>query len=193
MRSLMPEVRPKLNTKTLRPHLMRSNCNVPSIDGFSCPSQMVRCSERHGSLDHLYLSRLRAEGVVGHVAMILSVCYSTFFFIPVISILSSVLIIYCIFCILLVIHAEPGLCCRLCHPDDLRHLTVQCPKPCTHVLQPCGHPCPKLCYQDCGLCTRPTPDLLLPCGHTAHDIPCHRLNVSHCTSCIAYRGMTQSS
>ncbi|KAL0023606.1 hypothetical protein WJX77_006297 [Trebouxia sp. C0004] len=65
-------------------------------------------------------------------------------------------------------------CPRLCHPDDSRHVTVQCPKACTHVLQPCGHPCPKLCYQDCGLCTRPMPNLLLPCGHTAHDIPCHR-------------------
>lgn len=65
-------------------------------------------------------------------------------------------------------------CYRLCHPDDPGHLTVRCPKPCPREMKPCGHPCSKLCYQDCGLCMRPTPAVPLPCGHTAHDLPCHK-------------------
>ena len=63
-------------------------------------------------------------------------------------------------------------CCRLCHPDDPRHLTLECLKPCTHELQPCGHPCRKLCHETCGPCTHPIPETLLPCGHTALNLPC---------------------
>ena len=66
------------------------------------------------------------------------------------------------------------LCDRLCHPDDPHHVTVQCLKPCTQVLQPCGHPCTKLCYQECGDCIQPIPSINLSCGHTLHNVPCHR-------------------
>ena len=67
-------------------------------------------------------------------------------------------------------------CMGMSRWQTMTHLKLAglCPKPCTHVLQPCGHPCPKLCYQECGLCSHPIPHLMLPCGHIANDLPCHR-------------------
>ncbi|CAM9859532.1 unnamed protein product [Hapterophycus canaliculatus] len=60
-----------------------------------------------------------------------------------------------------------------CHPDDPRHLGVRCSEPCPRLLQPCEHPCPGLCGDDCGPCVQRIKVVDLPCGHQANNVPCN--------------------
>ncbi len=77
-------------------------------------------------------------------------------------------------------------CCRQCHPDDRAHQTVKCSKECQLLHQPCGHPCTKMCHEECGLCMRGIPNVPLPCGHVAILLPCHMYVTHHlCTKCTA--------
>ena len=67
-------------------------------------------------------------------------------------------------------------CTQFCHFIDRAHEHQKCFKPCLRVPGQCafGHPCKKLCYQDCGECQVRMPDVKLACGHmrnvTCHDI-----------------------
>jgi hypothetical protein len=58
--------------------------------------------------------------------------------------------------------------------DDQAHKAGRCMEPCDRM-RACGHPCNRLCYEDCGPCqeliSEPTP---LPCGHSATNLRCHK-------------------
>ncbi|CAM9107878.1 unnamed protein product, partial [Hapterophycus canaliculatus] len=58
-------------------------------------------------------------------------------------------------------------CVRRCHPDDPHHLGVHCSEPCPRLLQPCDHPCQRLCGDECGPCLLRIKVVDLPCGHQA--------------------------
>lgn len=80
-------------------------------------------------------------------------------------------------------------CCRQCHPDDRAHQAVKCPKDCQLLHQPCGHPCIKMCHEECGLCMRGIPNVPLPCGHVASLLPCHMYVTHHLLHAISCWGV----
>lgn len=43
-------------------------------------------------------------------------------------------------------------CARMCHPDDAQHSGARCSQKCLRLHQACEHPCPLMCYQECGKC-----------------------------------------
>lgn len=51
-----------------------------------------------------------------------------------------------------------------CHPLSL-HGRMRCKEPCPKVHTGCGHPCQKLCGQQCGDCQLQLPPTTLRCGH----------------------------
>jgi len=57
-------------------------------------------------------------------------------------------------------------CSLTCHAPSL-HERAGCHKPCPRIHDVCGHPCTKLCGQQCGDCTFPLQTFTLPCGHEA--------------------------
>eukprot|EP00887_Chlorella_sp_A99_P008001 scaffold12.g8001.t1 len=63
---------------------------------------------------------------------------------------------------------------RKCHVDDPGHKTVRCMKPCQRLHEPCGHACPKRCWEECSPCGVEIRDVQLPCGHVAGSLPCFR-------------------
>jgi hypothetical protein len=72
--------------------------------------------------------------------------------------------------------------CRLsCHPFDREHkgwTATTCIEPCKRVPRECtlGHMCPRLCKEDCGLCTRSMgPFQLLQCAHVLKDVQCYEV------------------
>jgi hypothetical protein len=72
--------------------------------------------------------------------------------------------------------------CRLsCHPFDRKHngwTAMKCVEPCRRVPVDCakGHKCPRLCKEDCGLCTfKVGPFQLLNCFHMAEDVHCYEV------------------
>ncbi|KAI0294246.1 hypothetical protein B0F90DRAFT_1758208 [Multifurca ochricompacta] len=62
-------------------------------------------------------------------------------------------------------------CPSMCHTDRDNHLSMKCNHACLRVTCPRSHPCPLLCFQDCGECKFPVYDVKLPCGHTAKSVP----------------------
>lgn len=56
------------------------------------------------------------------------------------------------------------LCSMACHAPSL-HERAGCAKPCPRLHDRCGHPCTKLCGEQCGDCTYPLQTFTLPCGH----------------------------
>jgi len=70
-------------------------------------------------------------------------------------------------------------CPRRCHPDDPRHATTSCPKPCMRIRQPeiCpeGHTCPRPCGEECGPCEVQVKNVPLPCGHVKPQIECYKV------------------
>ncbi|KAI7869110.1 P-loop containing nucleoside triphosphate hydrolase protein [Spinellus fusiger] len=53
-------------------------------------------------------------------------------------------------------------CTLKCH--SYGHDLVRCQYPCHKVIQSCGHPCTRRCFEPCGSCLTPC-KLRLPCGH----------------------------
>ncbi|CAI2174317.1 17381_t:CDS:10 [Funneliformis geosporum] len=69
-----------------------------------------------------------------------------------------------------------------------------CYENCTK-LHPCAHPCPKLCFEDCGKCECSVRDIILPkCGYVLQLMYCDHSKVVHCfesidnASCNEYCG-----
>ncbi|CAG8637969.1 12643_t:CDS:2, partial [Funneliformis mosseae] len=57
--------------------------------------------------------------------------------------------------------------------NDPQHLGTKCLKPCPRSHPVCYHPCPKICYEDCGQCNFPIGDIILPgCGHVIKNATC---------------------
>lgn len=63
-------------------------------------------------------------------------------------------------------------CLSKCHSDAL-HRVVECPQRCERLFHPCGHECPKLCGEACGLCETKVNNILLPCGHIEEELSCY--------------------
>ncbi|PKY55180.1 P-loop containing nucleoside triphosphate hydrolase protein [Rhizophagus irregularis] len=63
-------------------------------------------------------------------------------------------------------------CTQKCHSDDPKHVGVQCFKRCTRLQSGCNHPCPKLCYEDCGRCEFSVGDIVLLCDHEFKNARC---------------------
>ncbi|CAG8485482.1 12101_t:CDS:10 [Funneliformis mosseae] len=64
-------------------------------------------------------------------------------------------------------------CTSMCHTDDPQHLGTKCLKPCPRSHPICNHPCPKICYENCGQCEFPIGPIILPgCGHVFKDATC---------------------
>ncbi|KAG0245913.1 hypothetical protein BG011_002629, partial [Mortierella polycephala] len=64
--------------------------------------------------------------------------------------------------------APNGGCTRACnrgHPNDPEHISVKCYEPCPRLHQPCGHACPKVCGDSCGLCMEIVKPMALACDH----------------------------
>lgn len=55
-----------------------------------------------------------------------------------------------------------------CHPDDEFHSLVKCTEKCGKLC-PLGHPCDKMCYEECA-CDFLVPTLKLSCGHVYKDV-----------------------
>ncbi|CAG8705615.1 26063_t:CDS:10, partial [Gigaspora rosea] len=65
-------------------------------------------------------------------------------------------------------------CPYKCHPDNMQHVGVRCPKPCTRLHPDCQHPCRnKICGEGCGDCLWPIGNITLPCGHECKNAKCH--------------------
>ncbi|CAH1759698.1 5746_t:CDS:10, partial [Entrophospora sp. SA101] len=70
-----------------------------------------------------------------------------------------------------------GHACPLkCHSDNSRHSIMFCEKKCSRLYPGCGHPCDKICGDDCGKCMFPIDDLILPCGHIYENPRCHEVS-----------------
>uniref|UniRef100_UPI00358EECEB NFX1-type zinc finger-containing protein 1-like n=1 Tax=Myxine glutinosa TaxID=7769 RepID=UPI00358EECEB len=70
-------------------------------------------------------------------------------------------------------HLDCGHVCRLwCHPFDRNHEEYRCYKPCQRIHKNCGHACPKVCYEDCDVCTVMVDKTMPNCGHV-HTMECH--------------------
>ncbi|CAI2168909.1 11576_t:CDS:10 [Funneliformis geosporum] len=64
-------------------------------------------------------------------------------------------------------------CTSMCHTDDPQHLGTKCLERCPRLHPVCNHPCPKICYENCGLCYFPIGDIkLLGCGHVLKNVTC---------------------
>ncbi|KAL4424087.1 hypothetical protein ABPG75_001388 [Micractinium tetrahymenae] len=70
-----------------------------------------------------------------------------------------------------------------CHSNDPGHRLARCMKPCLRMHEGCGHPCARLCWQECGPCCVVVPKTVLPCGHVAKDLPCHRATSPDSVAC----------
>eukprot|EP00924_Labyrinthula_sp_SR-Ha-C_P001245 augustus_masked-scaffold_7-processed-gene-18.6-mRNA-1 protein AED:0.40 eAED:0.40 QI:0/0/0/0.5/1/1/2/0/1721 len=70
-------------------------------------------------------------------------------------------------------------CTRKCHPGDREHAEMQCVEPCERVIPKCGHPCPRFCYQECGMCEEDIKETL-PCGHEIQ-VKCSQQGTKTCT------------
>ena len=67
-----------------------------------------------------------------------------------------------------------GHCCeQLCHPQDPKHEEYDCRKRCAKTCGVRGHPCVRLCYQDCNKCMVMLSKIVPRCGHTMQ-MPCHQ-------------------
>ncbi|CAG8617771.1 554_t:CDS:10, partial [Funneliformis mosseae] len=76
-------------------------------------------------------------------------------------------------------------CIYKCHSDNDDHIGIKCPKKCTRLYQPCGHPCPKLCFEDCGKCEFSIGDIILPgCGHVLKNAQCWQNQDKDTIKCI---------
>ncbi len=58
-----------------------------------------------------------------------------------------------------------------CHADQDNHRRMKCNQPCVRVTCARAHPCPRLCFEDCGDCEFPVYGVKLPCGHVAKSVP----------------------
>ncbi|KAH8997121.1 hypothetical protein EDB86DRAFT_926966 [Lactarius hatsudake] len=76
-------------------------------------------------------------------------------------------------------------CPSMCHTDLDNHRRMRCNQPCVRVTCPRAHPCPKLCFEDCGNCMFPMYNIKLPCGHIAKSVPCHKLGKLETVYCVA--------
>jgi hypothetical protein len=74
-------------------------------------------------------------------------------------------------------------CTYNCHSDDPKHVGVQCRKPCTKLQSECNHPCPKLCYEDCGRCEFSVGDIMLPCDHEFKNAECWQEKIKEKIKC----------
>jgi hypothetical protein len=65
------------------------------------------------------------------------------------------------------------LCKYKCHSDDPEHIGVKCNERCKRLHPECNHPCPKLCFDNCGKCEFLIGDIILPgCGHVLQNAKC---------------------
>ncbi|OQR83744.1 hypothetical protein ACHHYP_14331 [Achlya hypogyna] len=62
-------------------------------------------------------------------------------------------------------------CAKLCHPDDLMHVTNKCLEACTRAVRVCGHLCQERCYAPCR-CAIVVPSHRLSCGHDITNVRC---------------------
>ncbi|KAH9007625.1 hypothetical protein EDB83DRAFT_2236280 [Lactarius deliciosus] len=81
-------------------------------------------------------------------------------------------------------------CPSMCHTDLDNHRRMRCNQPCVRVTCPRAHPCPKLCFEDCGNCMFPIYNIKLPCGHIAKSVPfdaysSHKLGKLETVNCVA--------
>ncbi|KAH9011570.1 hypothetical protein EDB85DRAFT_1108865 [Lactarius pseudohatsudake] len=76
-------------------------------------------------------------------------------------------------------------CPSMCHPDLDNHRRMKCNQSCVRVTCPRAHPCPKLCFEDCGNCMFPMFGVKLPCGHIVMSVPCHKLANLETVKCVA--------
>ncbi|PVF97899.1 P-loop containing nucleoside triphosphate hydrolase protein [Serendipita vermifera] len=63
-------------------------------------------------------------------------------------------------------------CPSKCHADDIEHRLAKCYGPCRRTCSR-GHPCRRLCWEDCGNCQFPLVELTLDCGHVLLNAPCY--------------------
>ncbi len=63
------------------------------------------------------------------------------------------------------------------------HRAFKCPQACERLFQPCGHACPCLRGDPCGLCKTKIKDAKLPCGHTKDEVNCHQVNNLDAVQC----------
>jgi len=80
-------------------------------------------------------------------------------------------------------------CSMTCHAPSL-HDRAGCDKPCQRIHNACGHPCTRLCSEQCGDCTFPLQTFSLPCGHEATRI-CSTIETHDVTPCNALLDTTQ--
>ncbi|PKC03010.1 hypothetical protein RhiirA5_452565 [Rhizophagus irregularis] len=65
------------------------------------------------------------------------------------------------------------MCKYKCHSDDPEHIGVKCYERCLRLHPECNHPCPKLCFENCGDCEFLIGDIILPgCGHELKSAKC---------------------
>ena len=55
-------------------------------------------------------------------------------------------------------------CTLKCHINDPSHREFVCKKPCARTC-PEGHPCPKICFKECGPCVKSVERSMPGCGH----------------------------
>ncbi|KAF0690676.1 Aste57867_17945 [Aphanomyces stellatus] len=65
-------------------------------------------------------------------------------------------------------------CTKLCHADDISHVTNVCLEPCSKAVARCGHLCRKKCHEPC-VCAEVVPLVSLECGHVAKNVPCSQV------------------
>uniref|UniRef100_A0A158P8R5 RNB domain-containing protein n=1 Tax=Angiostrongylus cantonensis TaxID=6313 RepID=A0A158P8R5_ANGCA len=73
------------------------------------------------------------------------------------------------------------ICPRRCHPID-DHATWKCEQPCLRKCQDerYGHPCSRMCWEDCGKCVRMVV-VSLGCGHMSSDVHCYLSATAVCS------------
>ena len=70
------------------------------------------------------------------------------------------------------VRLECGHVCKLhCHPRDPMHQNYTCRQPCVKQCDS-GHPCPKLCYEECPACRVMVVKVIPRCGHH-QEVMCH--------------------
>lgn len=69
-------------------------------------------------------------------------------------------------------------CPQHCHFLDQAHSRIKCYRPCPRFPISCPerHPCPKLCYEECGSCTVDILNVPLKCGHIKARAKCHNVS-----------------
>lgn len=80
-------------------------------------------------------------------------------------------------------------CLAKCHSDAM-HQIFRCPQRCQRLFEPCGHDCPNLCSDPCGLCDAKVGNIKLPCGHIKDQLECYQtvdLSKVKCTFSVQKR------